>query len=510
MTTLSNKMTVRRSTRSVTCNSSKLRSQQRIKMKPERLKPERLQASGSSVEYIVGENNADVDMESDCEREEFSSSSESDTEIRTHSKLENLCPSDPESDGGSNSSATDISSEFPNSEVTETVPPSGSRSICTSCGRGPFKSIKLHLWHCSPVQVKYPCSVCKQQFLTEKDLKEHYMPLYSCKICGQVFSHESSYHQHQCPKDSKLPLVLFCSETMPKACNVCKSFFTSDTTLLNHVTRVHTSVVSTKICIITSPSAFTDKSLSPHVHGTTVQSDVRSPNLVNHVSNGRSHVDQNFPSTYTSPSDRPPDTPSTMYAAASVKLGKDVELPTCASASLSVTSSTTDTTPATEASPVPTILAMFENDSRDEALMKRMNTSWRAKVPYSCRQCGAILRQPSFLIIHRYLHRGRRFHQCQCGRAFKHRLHLLRHCVQHAEAISYICVSCGETFIGARHLAEHIQDKSQNKVNCSGHTRKCKVKQKCRIPFICDCGQQFLRPSAYIWHQLQNWTKINN
>lgn len=171
----------------------------------------------------------------------------------------------------------------------------------------------------------------------------------------------------------------------------------------------------------------------------------------------------------------------------------------------------TETTPTTAAPvppspPTPTILAMFENDSQDVALKKRMNTGWRSKAPHPCRQCGAILRQSSLIISHRYLHRGRRLHRCQCGRAFKHRLHLLRHCVQHAEAISYICVSCGETFTGAKVLAEHIKGKSRKKSR-PGPKRKRKVKTKCRMPFTCDCGQLFFRPSAYIWHQLQNRTK---
>ncbi|KAK5862489.1 hypothetical protein PBY51_017880 [Eleginops maclovinus] len=156
--------------------------------------------------------------------------------------------------------------------------------------------------------------------------------------------------------------------------------------------------------------------------------------------------------------------------------------------------------------PATTILAMFKNNSQDVALKKRLNKGWRSKASYPCRQCGAILRQRSFIISHRYLHRGQRTHQCQCGRAFKHRLHLLRHCVQHAETVSYICVSCGETFTGAKLLAEHMKGKSQKSFH-SGRTRKCKVKKKCRLSLTCVCGQIFFRPSAYIWHQLKNRAK---
>ncbi|XP_044063646.1 zinc finger protein 271 [Siniperca chuatsi] len=521
----SNEVTAQQSTKSVLHESvSELRPQQRIEMKPER--PE---TSENSVEYIVGEDDNDIDMESDCEKADDSTSSESDDEDKTRSKLADLCPVDPESDGGSNSSSTDYSSDSSNSPHSKNTPaaiPSANSSICAACGRGPFRSMKLHLLHCSGIRVKYQCPLCKELFVTETSLNEHYMPLYSCDVCGQVFSHENLYHHHQCPKGSKSPLVLFCSESMPRACNICKSFFTSDKTLLNHVTTVHMSVVSTKVCIITNPSVLTDKKVSPGVRGTIAQS-------ANQVINGKLHVGQTYAESLSTVVKSSPSSLSTSFsshpgklpapicltsAAAPVRSGKDGALGQPAnqplsslSAHLFVPPGATDTTPATAASdpvsaPMPTIMAMFENDSQDMALMKRMNTGWRSKAPYPCRQCGAILRQPSLIISHRYLHRGRRSHQCQCGRAFKHRLHLLRHCVQHAETISYICVSCGETFTGAKLLAEHMRGKSQKKSR-SGRTCKWKVKRKCRMPFTCDCGQHFFRPSAYIWHQLKNRTK---
>nr|XP_046255336.1 zinc finger protein 585B [Scatophagus argus]XP_046255337.1 zinc finger protein 585B [Scatophagus argus] len=503
--------------------NSESRPQERIEMTPE--------TSENSVEYIVGEDDKDIDTESDYEKVDDSTSSESDDEDKTISAPEDLHPDDPESDGGSNSSSTDYSSDSSNnahSKSTPAVPPSVNSSICAACGRGPFRSMKLHLLHCSGIRVKYQCSLCKELFVSEASLNEHYMPLYTCDICGQVFSHENSYHQHQCPKGSKSPLVLFCSESMPQACNICKSFFTSEKTLLNHVTKVHTSVVSTKVCIITNPSALTDKKVAPGVRGTAAQSAISSPNVVNQVMNGQLRVAQTHAgslSTGVKSSHSPLLTSSHLgklptpiflaSATAPVRVGKDSILGQLTKQPLSHLSTslfgTTDTTPTTVASdpvspPMPTILAMFENGSQNIALMKRMNTGWRSKAPYPCRQCGAILRQPSLIISHRYLHRGRRSHQCQCGRAFKNRLHLLRHCVQHAETISYICVSCGETFTGAKLLAEHMKGKSR-KTSRSGHKWKRNMKRKCRMPFTCDCGQLFFRPSAYIWHQLRNRTK---
>uniref|UniRef100_UPI0037E98902 zinc finger protein 27 n=1 Tax=Semicossyphus pulcher TaxID=241346 RepID=UPI0037E98902 len=466
---------------------SEMRRRQRIEMKPE--------TSGNSVEYIVGEDDKEIDMESDFEMAEDSDSSVSDDEEKTHSKPAD----DPESDGGS--SSTDDSSECSNSPPSKppnaVLPNTNKNSICTTCGRGPFRSLKLHLLHCSGVRVKYQCFLCKELFQTETLLNEHYMSLYSCDVCGQVFSNEIMYRQHPCPKKSKSPLALFCAETMPQVCNICKSFFTSEKTLFNHVTRVHTSVVSTKVCIITNPSALTDKKVA-----SAAQAATSIPNVLNQVVNGKLHDGQSYASSLST-------SLSTAPSAASARSGKDsaqdqppIALPP-------------DTTPATsqtsdpDSTQMPTIMAMFENDSQDVALMKRMNTGWRSKTPYVCRQCGAVFRQPSLIISHRYLHRGPRVHQCQCGRAFKHRLHLLRHCVQHAESMNYICVSCGETFTGAKVLAEHIKGKSRKK-SSSGRTWKRKVKRKCRMPFSCDCGQLFFRPSAFIWHQLKNRTKTKH
>lgn len=494
------------STNSVLRDSvSELRRHQRSEMKPERA-----ETSENSVEYIVGEDDKDNDMESDSEKADDSTSSETEDEDETRS----------------NSSSTDNSSDSsytPLFQNRPTVLP-GAESICATCGRGPFRSMKLHLLHCSGVRVKYQCSLCKEIFLTEMALNEHYMSLYSCDVCGQVFSNEKLYYQHRCPKGNKSALVLFCSETMPQACNICKSFFTSERTLLNHVTKVHTSVVSTKVCIITNPSKLTDKATG--VPGTAAQSATSIPNVVNQAINGKlcvgqtyagslSSVVKNSPSSLLTSSSHPGRRSAAIYSSADapVRSQKDSTLSeTVLSEPLIVPASgATDTTPATAASdpespPMPTIMAIFENDSKDLALMKRMNTGWRSKASYPCRQCGAIFRQPSLIISHRYLHRGRRSHQCQCGRAFKHRLHLLRHCVQHAENVSYICVSCGETFTGAKLLAEHMKGKSLKK-SSSGSKQKHKVKKKCKMPFTCDCGQLFFRPSAYIWHQLQNRMK---
>ncbi|XP_059423160.1 uncharacterized protein LOC132157920 [Carassius carassius] len=50
------------------------------------------------------------------------------------------------------------------------------------------------------------------------------------------------------------------------------------------------------------------------------------------------------------------------------------------------------------------VVAMFVNQSRDLALQKRLKQSWRSKTIFPCRHCGAVSRQPSLKVRHRYLH----------------------------------------------------------------------------------------------------------
>ncbi|XP_076136105.1 uncharacterized protein LOC143118866 isoform X1 [Alosa pseudoharengus] len=140
------------------------------------------------------------------------------------------------------------------------------------------------------------------------------------------------------------------------------------------------------------------------------------------------------------------------------------------------------------------ILFMFLNQSRELDLAQRMKTRWHYKEIFTCRQCGAVSRQPSLVVLHRYRHRGapRPHRCCGCGRRFQARLHLLRHQVLHAEATRYICAACGDSFEGAQQLVRH-------KANCRYRTNA-----QCLRPFVCSCGRRFVRPSALLWHKLNN------
>lgn len=359
-----------------------------------------------------------------------------------------------QSDSDEKTSDSCETSENSDSEETALPPPIKNGETCSKCGRGPFRSVKRHLLYCRGVKDKFQCVLCKHYFFTNDALQEHHMPLYLCHSCGQVLPTKNSFSRHPCPRGVKSTLVLFCSESMPKACKICKSFFSSDKALSIHLTNVHSSEISTKQYIVADSSLLAG--------ATSIQTQAAKRNLCV----GQAHVDPATPTPVTQGSE-------------------------------AVASSTLS------------ILALFENESQEWALMKRMNTGWRSKTPCHCRQCGAVFRQPSFAISHRYLHRGQRSYLCQCGRAFRHQLHLLRHCVQHAEALSYICVGCGDTFSGAKLLTHHINGKPW-RGNQRGRTVKESENKKCRMPLMCDCGLVFLRPSAYIWHQLKNRTKRKN
>ncbi|KAF4088588.1 hypothetical protein AMELA_G00084260 [Ameiurus melas] len=145
------------------------------------------------------------------------------------------------------------------------------------------------------------------------------------------------------------------------------------------------------------------------------------------------------------------------------------------------------------------IVAMFVNQSKELALQKRMRQSWRAKAVFPCRQCGAVSRQFSLGVRHRYQHRGPRLHRCQCGRAFQQRMHLLRHQVQHAEATRYVCAACGQMFCGTQKLACH-----RPLFRVTPTNKKRNAQKECRNMFQCYCGLSFTRPAALLWHLLKN------
>ncbi|XP_051921445.1 zinc finger protein 70 [Hippocampus zosterae] len=415
-----------------------------------------LEKSENSADYKPGRS-----LDSDDVSTDESTSSATGDDIDFDFKAAQGDLSDAESDEDTNSSSTESADFADHASRGKSTLPAIKDSICKECGRGPFRSIKLHLRHCTSLLGKtFQCFRCKMFFPNEAALNEHRTFLYSCDVCGQVFSNWDAHHQHQPPNRGRLCLICFCSESMPKACAICKSFFVNEKFLLAHVTRVHTSVVSTKLCIINKPLGLTDNEVSMNaVTKTTPKVVINTKHIIGH---GQLPADHTY--------------------------------------SFSDEAETSHPDPSCSASR-PTILALLENQSQELASTKRTKTRRCSRMLRTCRQCGTILRQPYLAISHRYLHRGSRSHRCQCGRAFKHRLHLLRHRVQHAEAKNYICVNCGNTFTGARLLAEHLKGKTRKKKQCQG---------SCRMPLACSCGHFFYRASAYIWHQIKNNVKTRH
>ncbi|KAM9309351.1 uncharacterized protein KZ484_025439 [Pholidichthys leucotaenia] len=468
--------------------------------------------TGTSMEYTIGEDE-DLDTDTASETTDDSSryDSDSDEEDGTSSSSSDLTADDSETDSSS-SFRSDTSNSLKSSKAGHETLAASNHFMCTVCGKGPLKHRNLHMLRCKGAKIKYQCYLCKKSFDTDAALKKHRISFISCNICGQVFTHKDLYCNHQCPKGSILPLYLFCSEFLPKPCNICKSFFTSEKMLSNHVIKVHASVVSTKVCVITNPSRMDDKKVKPGMQSTKVQPAVTRSNTGSQAINGKLGVGQVFLGSQSSVVKHSLSAVAPVIPGQYSTPGQPTSQPLSHhSGPLSVLAGPTDTarlTPAsgTSSSPKPTTVAAFQHGSQDAALVKCVSRGWRSKAPYPCRHCGVILRQHSLVITHRYLHRGRRVHQCLCGRAFKHRLHLLRHCVQHTEAVSYICTSCGDTFTGAKLLAEHLRGTSLRKSHL-GCTQKSEVESKCRMSFACDCGELFYRPSAYIWHQIKNKTK---
>nr|XP_049587202.1 oocyte zinc finger protein XlCOF28 isoform X15 [Syngnathus scovelli]XP_049587203.1 oocyte zinc finger protein XlCOF28 isoform X16 [Syngnathus scovelli] len=559
--------------------------------------------SGNSVDYELRRPLDSDDVSTD---ESTKGSSDEDSEF--DAKAAQLDLSDTESDEESNSSTMNPANFAHIASRGNLTLPANTNGICKDCGRGPFSSIKLHLRYCTGYPGRlFQCSCCMAFFPSQEALKEHRIVLYSCEVCGQVFNKWVSQHQHQPSNKARLRVVSFCPDSMPKTCTICKSFFLNEKFFLAHVTRVHTSVVSTKLCIINKPSGLTHNKLPANVATKLIPKSVIKTEQDNEFSVNaaakippnpfiKTEQDDGFlanvaaeitpkPVIKTEQDDRflanaaaeitpktvikteqddmflanvaAEITPKTVIkteqddmflanVAAEITPKTVIETEQddgfLANVAAEITPKTvmkteqddgfwanvaTEITPKpvikTEqvlnehplsdhtycyseelgtkrpdlacSAPLPTIVALLKNQR--QVLTKRTNT----RAQRTCRQCGTVLRQPYLAVSHRYLHRGSRSHRCQCGRAFKHRLHLLRHRVQHAEAESYICVNCGNTFTGARLLAEHLRGNTWK-------TKKCQP--KCNMPLACICGHFFYRASAYIWHQMKNDVKSRN
>uniref|UniRef100_A0A3Q3DUN7 Zinc finger and BTB domain containing 41 n=1 Tax=Hippocampus comes TaxID=109280 RepID=A0A3Q3DUN7_HIPCM len=175
-----------------------------------------LEKSGNCADYKPGRP-----LDSDDVSTDESTSSATGDDIDFDFKAAQGDLSDAESDEDTNSSSTESADFADHASRGKSSLPAIKDSICKECGRGPFRSIKLHLRHCTSLLGKtFQCFRCEMFFPNEAALKEHRTFLYSCDVCGQVFSNWDAHHQHQPPNRGRLCLICFCSESMPKACAI--------------------------------------------------------------------------------------------------------------------------------------------------------------------------------------------------------------------------------------------------------------------------------------------------
>ncbi|KAG7269036.1 hypothetical protein CRUP_003657 [Coryphaenoides rupestris] len=425
---------------------------------------------------------------------------------------------DTDSDSSSESSSSGSSSSS-SSTSDNAYAPAVTQRMCETCGMGPYKNIKVHLLHCSGVASPFQCSVCKKGFRSEKAQLKHRARYHVCFLCSEVFVHWSLYRSHVCPKGPKplSPTIFWsCSTSPPNKCNICKAFFATRSSLLSHMVLVHSTKVTSKVCIITNPALVTPvhtassrlvlvsggisssqdvQGLAPALNGHRLKSQGAAlrngdrPNILGTCTHTQPHKSKAKPQTpvWTEVKHNL-NTRSRAAAVAAVKATSAASPPASWTAAAVVCKAM-----AMAAHP-PIVLRISKTKSRDQpAARSTPNISSRSrrrrsKALYTCRQCGAVSRQPSHAVSHRYRHRGCRPHRCQCGRAFLHRLHLLRHCVQHAEATSYICAKCGETFRGAKLLVEHLTGRLRKPLpGASSWTLKSRKNCIKKVPF-CSVG----------------------
>ncbi|XP_064802163.1 zinc finger protein 521 isoform X2 [Oncorhynchus masou masou] len=425
------------------------------------------------------------------------------------------------------------------SPVTE-MPDNGA---CVRCGRGPFTSLEHHMKYCNK-QKGIQCVMCKAYFLTEGSLVDHIVLAHADKLVTQAggssattFSFVPMTISTTSGQQSPSSSTLMCCSSGNKELKRLAPVPVSDQghCAVGQLTPAGQSVSLPRVMLSTTTSSqpaipvvatlLIDNTgggpakiarlvpvapqtnppktqVTAPTHTNTAKPLGQFSNLLQQTVHQEKSVQQQTPRPTALAMDpiRSPTTPSPRPASASAP-GKitmihlsPVHTPPLAQSS-----------PLTLAfAPAPlSIMCMFVNRSKELALEKRMKMSWRSKCTYTCRQCGAVSQQPSLSVKHRYLHRGSRRYRCHCGRSFLRRLHLLRHYLQHAQATRYICTACGETFDGAKCLAQHMVGAS-NTTRCPGDSITLKLRKECRMPFSCHCGQVFCRPAAFLWHKLKN------
>ncbi|KAK6326608.1 hypothetical protein J4Q44_G00022530 [Coregonus suidteri] len=437
-----------------------------------------------------------------------------------------------------------ISYHSTKSRVQSPVTETHDKGACVHCGRGPFTSLEHHMKYCNK-QKGIQCVMCKAYFLTEGSLVDHIVLAHADKLVTQAggssattFSFVPMAISTTSGQQSPSSPTLMCYSSGVKELKRLAPVPVADQgpSAVGQLTPVGQSTVSLPRVMLSTTTS------SPSYSQPAVP--VMATLLFDNTGGGPGKMARLVPVAPQTNPPKPQVTAPTQTNTAKPLgqfcnlLQQAVQQPTPRPTALamdpirSLTPITPSPRPVSASapgqitmirlSPVPTpllaqsspltltltpaplsIMCMFVNRSKELALEKRMKMSWRSKGTYTCRQCGAISQQPSLNVKHRYLHRGSRRYRCHCGRSFLRRLHLLRHYHQHAQATRYICTACGETFDGAKCLAQHMVGAS-NATRCPGDSLTLKPRKECRMPFSCHCGQVFCRPAAFLWHKLKN------
>ncbi|XP_062848002.1 uncharacterized protein si:dkey-79d12.4 [Trichomycterus rosablanca] len=410
----------------------------------------------------------------------------------------------------------DTNQDSTSSVRRSTDPVTKSLQICTFCGLSKDPNSENPMKQCTCI-LSNKCSLCEVTFATlelllKHQADEHPKARYFCVGCLQLFLNQEAFWKHTCSKakvltpsvsannasatvvnlkssdppfnkqvPQKCPAVFTRSSVLPKVLPVSGSqkfpmqVMTTRSLSYNQNKKVTCLLVNGGQALVTPISS------ASHAKMRLIPVLTRLPNKVV----PKTPLHSISPQTQSTRVPLPSPASSQIYSSGSLFKSSVQSQHTCKSYAPQGLSSHQ-----TSLKTVP----MFVNRSQKMSFQKCLRQNWLSRAKFLCRQCGVMSCQPSVSVQHRYQHRGLRLHRCQCGRAFQHRLHLLRHQVQHAESTCYVCATCGRTFHGTRQLARHRLDTFFRK----------KARKDCTNVFPCYCGQVFGRPSALLWHMLKN------